>query len=276
MTRTDHANLDELIHKTQTSAKYRAFDLPRELLEDILSQEGKVAQNKADLERRFREKLHNIIAPYLEEVQYTAETKKLQEFASAKPNLEAWKIYCSAVMARHASTRERLPSLEAFAAFLNPYFEHSQVVLDLACALDPLILPWLQLDSHPEIVCFDVQSPRIDFLNYFFAAFYPAGKAIRQDVLANPPTQKADLALFLKEAHRFEKRRPGCNRAFFQALPARTLIVSLPSHDLAGKHSLEAYHTRLIEEATSGLGWSCSKTCIGNELIFVIQKGEIT
>ena len=249
MARIDPANFSAMIEKTQTSAKYKALDLPRELLADILNQEAKLSQNSADLERRFREKLHNIIAPYLEEIHYPAETEKLQYFAATKPDLKAWKSYCSALMARHASTRERLPFLEPFAAILNPYFNRSKLVLDLACALDPLILPWLQLDSRPEMICYDLQSPRIDFLNVFFTHFYPNGKAIRQDILADPPKTEADLALFLKEAHRFEKRHPGCNRAFFQALPARTLIVSLPSQDLAGKHSLEIYHTRLIEEA---------------------------
>ena len=274
MARIDPANFSAMIEKTQNSAKYKMLDLPSELLEDILTQEAKLSQNSADLERRFREKLHNIIAPYLEEIHYPSETEKLQHFACGKPDLEAWKSYCFGLMTRHASTRERLPYLETFAAFLNPYIQQSKVVLDLACALDPLILPWLQLDSQPQLICFDVQSPRIEFLNQFFKAFYRLGKAIRQDVLADPPKQKADLAIFLKEAHRFEKRRPGCNREFFLSLSARTLIVSLPSQDLAGKHSLEAYHTRLIEAAIAGLSWDWSKTCIGNELIFVIQKDE--
>ncbi len=274
MASTNFTNTGAIIEKTLTSAKYRALDLPREMLEDILNQESSFAQNTADLERRFRRKLHNIIAPYLEDIQYPVETQKLRVFSTNNTDDEAWKTYCAALMARHASTRERLPFLEAFAAFLNPYFQKSQTVLDLACALDPLILPWLILDSDPEMLCYDVQSPRIGFLNEFFNYFYPKGKAIRQDVLADPPKEKADLAVFLKEAHRFEKRRPGCNREFFRSLPAKTLLVSLPAQDLAGKHSLETYHTRLIEEAIAGLGWDSTKTCIGNELIFVIQKGE--
>ena len=273
MARFDPTNFDALIDKTQTSAKYRALDLPRELLEDILIQEARLAQNSADLERRFREKLHNIIAPYLEEINYPLEIENLQRFASTKPDREAWKSYCSAIMTRHASTRERLPFLEDFSEFLTPYFKESQGVLDLACALDPLILPWLELDKLPEMICFDVHSPRIEFLNEYFKHFHPNSKAVRQDVLATPPKEKADLAIFFKEAHRFEKRRPGCNREFFQSLPANTLIVSLPAKDLGGKHSLEGYHTRLIEEAITGLDWDCAKTCIGNELIFVIQKG---
>lgn len=263
-----------MIEKTRNSAKYRTLDLPRDLMEDILKQEAGLAQNSVDLERRFREKLHNIIAPYLEDINYPTETENLLKFAGTNPDLAAWKSYCSVLMSQHASTRERLPYLENFALFLKPYFEKSKTVLDLACALDPLILPWLNLDSLPELICYDVHGPRLAFLNMFFNHFYPKGQAIRQDVLANPPQDKADLAIFFKEAHRFEKRRPGCNRAFFLALPARTLIVSLPAQDLAGKHSLEAYHSRLVDEAIADLGWDCTKTSIGNELFFVIEKGD--
>ncbi len=137
--------------------------------------------------------------------------------------------------------------------------------MDLACALDPLILPWLQLDHQPNFTCYDVHAPRIAFLSAFLECFYPKGKALSQDVLAEVPQASADLALFLKEAHRFEKRRPGCNRAFFQALPVRVILVSLPSQDLAGKHSLETYHTHLIEEAIAGFDWDCSKVTIATK-----------
>ncbi len=274
MTRIDPLHFSAIIEKTRSSAKYKALDLPRELLEDLILQEAKLAQDNSDLEHRFREKLHNIVAPYLEEINYSAEIKTLDQFARTNPDLETLKAYCSGLMAKHASSRERLPYLEAFASFLQPYIQESKIIMDLACALDPLILPWLQTDHQPELLCFDVHFPRLAYLNGFFKHFYPKGKAIQQDVLALPPAEKADLALFLKEAHRFEKRRPGCNRAFFRALPSRTIIVSMPAEDLAGKHSLENYHNRLIEEAIDGYGWDCAKVCVGNELIFVIEKGD--
>ncbi|MEA4812144.1 MAG: hypothetical protein VB108_06215 [Anaerolineaceae bacterium] len=275
MPETDPQFRENLIQKTLLSAKYRSLELPRDLLEDILMQEAKFARNKAALEKRFREKLHQIVAPYLEEMDCTAEITNLRVFSAANPSQSEWKAYSLEIMAKHASSRERLPNIQEFASALNPYVAKAQKVLDLAAGLDPLMLPWLDLSAKPVFEAYDLQKPRVDYLNAFFTAFYSPGRAFLQDILANPPQEKADLAFFFKEAHRFEKRLPGSNRQFFQNLPAQILLVSLPAKDLAGRHSLADYHRRILHEATTGLPWSVSETQIREELLFCIDKGEI-
>jgi 16S rRNA (guanine(1405)-N(7))-methyltransferase len=135
-----------------------------------------------------------------------------------------------------------------------------------------LLLPWLGISKETEFLAYDIHQPRVDFLNAFFALAYPFAHAIHQDILVTPPAQPADCAFFFKEAHRFEKRAPGCNHAFFQALPVKLFIVSLPTEDLRRHHSLVSYHTQLIQEAVAGLPWGIEQTQVGNELIFFIHK----
>ena len=155
---------------------------------------------------------------------------------------------------------------------LRGHIDTPDRILDLACALDPLLLPWLNFPTETEFLAYDIHQPRLDFLNAFFARAYPSAHAIQQDILVNPPSQPADCAFFFKEAHRFEKRSPGCNQSFFQALPVKLIIVSLPTEDLRGHHSLVSYHTQLIKEAIAGLPWELEQTQVGNELIFFIHK----
>ena len=52
----------------------------------------------------------------------------------------------------------------------------------------------------------------------------------------------------MKEAHRFEQRQHGCNRAFWQALQVDTLVVSLPAVSLDGQRSLVERHQRLVSQ----------------------------
>jgi len=51
-------------------------------------------------------------------------------------------------------------------------------------------------------------------------------------------------------------------------------VVSLPSRDLSGHHSLEAYHTQLIERAIAGQSWQLTTDLAGDEILFFIQKHD--
>ena len=268
----DQADFKQIIENTRNSHKYRELDLPADMLQEMLAAEAALGGSKAEVTQRFRKKLHNVIAPYLENIDYAQETEQMKAFFQANPAPDQVKTWALSVMQKHASTRERLPNIEAFCQVLREHISTPDRILDLACALDPLLLPWLGISKETEFLAYDIHQPRVDFLNAFFALAYPFAHAIHQDILVTPPAQPADCAFFFKEAHRFEKRAPGCNRVFFQALPVKLFIVSLPTEDLRGHHSLVSYHTQLIQEAVAGLPWKLEQTQVGNELIFFIYK----
>ena len=177
-------------------------------------------------------------------------------------------------MRLHASSRERLPYLEAFYQKIFALIGTPESILDLACALDPLGLPWMKLPTTTGFFAYDIHQPRLDFLQNFFQYFYPQARAIHQDILTNIPDQKADCAFFFKEAHRLEKRRPGSNRELFEGLNVKWLVVSLPSRDLKGHHSLETYHSAIIHKAIEGQPWRLTTDIVGDELLFFIRKHD--
>ena len=74
MTDTDTAEqlLARLNREIQTSHKYRGLDLPLETLRDLLDQELIKGRRGGDAVQAVREKLHNIIAPYLGDPDYAA------------------------------------------------------------------------------------------------------------------------------------------------------------------------------------------------------------
>ncbi len=88
----------------------------------------------------------------------------------------------------------------------------------------------------------------------------------------NPPAQEADVAFFFKEAHRFEQRQKGCNRAFWMALNVRWLVVSLPATNLSGRFDLADRQRKLVYETLTGLEWPVNEILVGNELVFCIRK----
>ncbi len=270
----EQAFLDSLIQAVEASRKYRDLHIPHATLKDLLAYESQHSHSRKELEANFRKSLHNVMAPYLEDVNYPVETADLAEFRAQDPSSEEVKSWCQKIMSHHASSRERLPYIAAFYQKIFAKIGTPESILDLACALDPLGLPWMNLPLSTNFVAYDIHQPRLVFLQAFFEYFYPGAQAIHQDILTHIPDQKADCAFFFKEAHRLEKRRPGSNRELFAGLNVKWLVVSLPSRDLAGHHSLETYHTSLIQKAIEGQPWQLSTDMAGDELIFFIQKHD--
>ncbi len=270
----DQAFYDSLIQAVEVSRKYRNLQIPHTTLFDILDYESQHSNSRKELEANFRKSLHNIIAPYLEDIDHFAETEGLNILREQDPSQEVLKSWCVEKMRRHVSSRERLPFLDTFYEKIFSKIGTPNSILDLACALDPLGLPWMNLPPSTNFTAFDIHQPRLAFLGTFFQYFYPEARAIHQDILTEIPNQEADCAFFFKEAHRLEKRRPGSNRDLFEGLNVKWLVVSLPSSDLAGHHSLETYHTTLIEKSIEGQPWRLTIDIAGNELIFFIQKHD--
>ncbi len=95
-----------MVETTKTSRKYREMDLPDGFLYDLAEQASRNATSSAEIKTIFRKNLHNVIAPYLENIDYQQETTKLIDQPEILDDLQA---YCLSIMEKHASTRERIP-----------------------------------------------------------------------------------------------------------------------------------------------------------------------
>lgn len=269
----DAAFVQTLAEHLLSSRKYRELNIPVATVADLAKQALTHSQNPREVEKIVREKLHNIIAAYLGDPDYSACMAALsQACASGDPGQV--KEVCGQILSAHASTKERLPILEAF---YTRIFEHTgkpKVILDLACGLNPFALPWMNLPAEVKYYAYDLHQPRLDAINGLFRLNHLPELAIQQDILLEPPAIEADVAFFFKEAHRFELRQKGCNRVFWQNIHARHLLVSLPTASLTGRHSKVDQHRRLVYETIAGLDWQVHEIEFENEMVFCIEKGS--
>ena len=252
--------------------KYQAMGIPEETVLDLLSQESERYPEHRALVKVVRRKLHNIMAPYLEELDYAQASDWLKGL-SVDSDLSAVKDVCSRILSSHASSRERMPFLETIYAQIFAVIGKPTSILDLACGFHPFSFPWMGLKAECQFYAYDIHRPRIQLINQFFEVMGLAPLAELRDVLVNPPDLQADAAFLFKEAHRMEKRNPGCNRALWEALKVRYLLVSLPSTDLGGTHDLAEKHRSLVYTTISGLPWKVTEIVFPNEIVFVLDKG---
>jgi 16S rRNA (guanine(1405)-N(7))-methyltransferase len=268
----NEADIQKMIDDVQNSRKYRDLDLPDAFLRDLIESETRQTQNKAKVKENFRKKLHEVIAPYLEDIDYAQESRKLITLNQSKMSETELKTYAKDLMRKHASTRERLPHLEAFYAEIWAHIGHVESVLDLACALDPLALPWYNNPSLKTFCAIDIHQPPLTFLEIFFQSYFPFARTLQQDFIAQPLHLQADCAFLFKEVHRMEKRKPGCTRQLIKELKVSHFVISLPARDLRGHHSLADYHTKMVKNAIQGLDFGLQQTQVGSELLYFIKK----
>ena len=265
------ADLDaqSLLARVLDSSKYRSAGLNPDTVLDLIRQEAAHQPSEKAVYKVVRRKLHNIIAPYLGEPDYTGLSEQLAAIGHFDLNSPELQDLALMVLREHASTAERIPYQTELYERLFAITGKPASILDLACALHPLAFPWMGLPLSTEYYAYDIVQPRVDFINRYFSALGLEPLAENRDILVHPPEIRADLGIFFKEAHRFEKRQPGCNRAFWASLQVDCLAISLPTQNLAGTHSLLDQHRSLVYENLPG-GSDVEELIFNDEIIFVV------
>jgi 16S rRNA (guanine(1405)-N(7))-methyltransferase len=267
----DLSLLERLVQEVLTSPKYR--DISPALVHTIGMQELTRRRNFKEAVKATKNKLHQVAGAYLDgRESYPDRLIELQA-AIQTGDAHILRQVCKKVMSHHASTRERLPILDQFYSTLLSDLTPISSILDIACGLNPLAIPWLPLTSDATYYAYDIYQPMIDFLNAYMSLLPIKGRAQRRDVLQSCPTERVDVAFLLKTIPCLEQidRKAGYN--LLRTINARYLIVSFPVHSLGGynKGMLTHYTThlhRLLEDTQ----WEVHNEVFATELAFIIKK----
>lgn len=252
----------------RSSAKYASVG--EELVRSIGLRELAGRRNLKEAIKATKNKLHQVAGAYIDgRLPYD---EWLTLLATVR-TLPALKETCTSIMRHHASTRERLPILQDFYATTLASLGPLRSVLDLACGLNPLALPWMPLAPDASYYACDIYADMMAFLNQFFALAGMRGQARVCDLVAAPPQEPADLALVLKALPPLDQQAKHAGRDLLRALNARHILVSFPAHSLGGrgKGMAENYELRFRDLADAE-GWSIERFVFSTELAFLVRK----
>jgi 16S rRNA (guanine(1405)-N(7))-methyltransferase len=259
-----------VIRKILRSRKYQALDIPEDTIMQLWQQESSKTKNWKEAEKNVREKLHQIIAPYLGDPDYSlAEQQLLEACQNGEAAVQNW---CKDMLLSHSSSKERMPHMDVFYQKLFEKIGRPQSIQDLACAMNPFAFPWMNLPKSTVYYAYDLHHPRINLINRYFEIQGLQSLAKVQDILINTPEIHTDAAFFFKEAHRFEARSKGCCRDFFRRIQTDWLVVTLPAENLTGQHGMRDRQRRLMDKAIEGSGWDMVEFEIETEMVFCIHK----
>jgi 16S rRNA (guanine(1405)-N(7))-methyltransferase len=263
--------IEALIQKITRSKKYRLMEIPHETLQDLLTQEMERHGKEADAIQSVKGKLHNIMAPYLGDLDYP-EANKALEAALASEDKEQIAGLCTLFLKGHHSTAERLPYAKSFYEYIFAQLGETCSVLDLACGLNPFFLALIEPPPTLTYTAYDIHAPRIGLIEQLFAGDIGVhGKVETRDILVRPPQEQVNAVFLFKEAHRMEKRRSGATRELITALNATHIFISLPNHSLNGRFDLSKRMNRLIETSIEGLNLHLSVKEFQSETLYHLE-----
>ncbi len=261
--------LDRLVASVQSSAKYH--NLEPGLIRRIGETELRNQTSFKEALKSTRSRLHQACAAYqkggIDYSDWIGELSRLPPTLS-DTNLQAM---CRRMMALHASTRERLPILESFFRTTLSSLAPIHSVLDLACGLNPLALPWMPLAQDVHYFACDVYRDLAAFLNRFFSYLDFQGEAFSLDLTHTIPDQPVDLALLLKTLPCLEQLDKSIAPRLLSGIKARHLLVSFPVHSLGGrsKGMLSYYETHFLK-MVSDQPWAIQRFAFPSELAFIL------
>src|SRR5262249_34121339 len=146
-------------------------------------------------------------------------------------------------------------------------------VLDLACGLNPLSIPWMPLAPDAEYYACDVYEDLVDFLNDFLALAGVRGAVQAADVTQTCPKRPVQVALLLKSLPCLEQLDADAGRRLLEGINAKHLLVSFPVHSLGGRQKgMIAHYTARFEELTAGSGRRVERYELATELIFRVTR----
>lgn len=260
----------EIVERVLRSSRYR--DVDRALLARLADEELPRARNLDDAVKRVKRRLHQAVGAF----RGASHASAIAATWTGDLSEPRFRAACADALRAHASTRERVPYLDAFYPGIWAHIGAPARILDLGCGLGPLALPWMGLASDATYVASDVDRRPLATVAEFLDLVGQPHRVDVRDLVVDPPTDEADVALLLKLVTTLDRQDPDAAARLLRALRVRHAVVSFPARSLGGRgkgmeRSYRERLARLVDE--TGRVWAVAEASVPNELVFVLTYG---
>lgn len=259
--------VEKILQDVKGSSKYKSID--EAFIRSVGEEQLKRRKNVKEAIKFTRAKLHQVGAVYFDgKIDYA----RWSNILSLSETQDIRDI-CKMMMLTHASTRERLPILENFYETIFSHLPEIHSVLDVACGLNPLAIPWMNLNESVSYYAYDIFEDLTLFLNKVFEVFKVNGEAFSLDVLKGPFEHKADLAFVLKAIPCLEQVNTNAGTLLLEKIPASHLVISYPIKSLTGKSKgMVINYDERFQAIVEGKNWGIQKIEFSQELVYIVKK----
>lgn len=264
--------LNELVESVLNSAKYQ--DVNPAVVHMIGEQELRKRRNLKEAVKATKNKLHQTVGAYWQGK--TAYADWLTALTEAVADPELLRTVCQTIMSHHASTRERLPLLSQFYTTIFAGLPPIHTILDLACGLNPLTIPWLPLAGPLTYHACDVSYDQINFLQQALPLLGVQGQATVCNLLEAAPVYQADVVLLLKTLPCLEQVDPTIGQRLLASINAPVFIISFPGQSLGGRHKgMTTTYPAHLQQLLQASAWEVTEFSFATELVFRLTKSPV-
>lgn len=270
----NEVQVEQLLDRVLKSSKYKY--VCEDTIRNIGIKELSNGRRLKEAIKATKNKLHQIGGSYFYgKPKYDYWIKELKK-AKTVDNKDTFQSINVEIMKHHSSTKERLGILNQFYVDIFSHLPPINSIIDIACGLNPLSIPWMPISSHNvEYIAYDIYKDLIAFLSDFMRISNFSGHAEVRDVLYNPPQIKADLAFILKIIPCFDQIDNSANSQILDKINANYIVLSFPVKSLGGKEKMMIKnYTNRFNELVQDRDWKTKRIVFETELIFIIDKKE--
>jgi 16S rRNA (guanine(1405)-N(7))-methyltransferase len=267
--------LDELVAEVRKSAKYA--QVSESLIREIGAAELRKRASLKEAVKATKNKLHQAGGMFSEEkAKYDEWLAALIPHPSSHrdvPPLPEGEGLLRAIMSHHASTRERLTILDSFYTTIFAGLPPIRSVLDVACGLNPLAIPWMKLAPAATYHAIDIYADMMRFLGEAITLLRVQGKAETRDAIHDCPTAHVDVALVLKAVPCLEQIDKRAGAMLLDRINANHIVVSYPTRTVGGRAiGMRATYEAHFHALMANRPWPFTRFEFENELVFRIER----
>ncbi|MGI6367114.1 MAG: 16S rRNA methyltransferase [Anaerolineae bacterium] len=265
--------LQSLVEHVRAAAPYRHVDTG--LVERLAREALAMGLSGKDALKQTRRRLHQVATVYQARPQYPQWLERLRAARqSGDPAL--LREACRTIMGAHQSSRERLPILERFYSEIMQGLAPVRSVLDLACGLGPLAVPWMPLATGAHYWARDIFTDLTDFVGAALPLLGVQGDAATADLLQGVSAPRAQVALLLKTIPCLEQLDRNVGPWLLRQVPAERVVVTFPTSSLGGRRDrgmISNYRARM-EQICAELPWPVREVVFASELAYLVDKRD--
>ena len=268
---TPNPQVAAVIEAISKKAKYRAIQPG--LIALLAAEELSKGRKLKDAVKEVSSRLHQAGAAYFTAIaDYAAWQAELANLPADLRNPQV-KTFCLKHMQTHSSTQERLPIIEEFFHTTLASIAPVDSILDLACGLNPLALPWMPLAEKAQYYGCDIFSDMTSFLNNFIGTLGVSGNFTTCDLTQLQFPRHAQVAFLLKTLPCLEQLNKGISDMLLDAVTADYLLISYPIRSLGGRaKGMGKTYENQFEKLMEGRKWRVERFEFKTELAFLVKK----
>jgi 16S rRNA (guanine(1405)-N(7))-methyltransferase len=195
----------------------RNLKFSNDAIERIKSKLSSKISDEKKLNKELKKELYEIHSNYYKNFNYALALNELKKSQGKETHEKLLKKYDSSRFIVLKDLYEKIFRITG----------EPRVLIDLACGLNPLTLPWMNLAKNCEYYCYDLEQNLIDFLNDYFKIMKKSHEAFLCDALASPSALKSDVALIFKSSTCFEWQSPKSTAKLLEKISADYIVISV-------------------------------------------------